>query len=195
MKLSNNLVPPKRYVFWFIILMKTTMRYPPAKPLCWRNLITTSRRDRTLEIIGWYGKSSPFMAARFRWVNYCNLPRLWHFSEMFTNATNLVVSYPTGTGSSQLTAPSHQRGRLETARRSPFSQWSDFQDLLVPGVRHWLVGWSIQVFGHESAINRKRMATSLWHHLAITPLLLAKNFTRTSFRCAKIAAGGCRARA
>ena len=35
------------------------------------------------------GKSSPFMAGMFRWVNYCNLPRwCWYPPEVITNGLN-----------------------------------------------------------------------------------------------------------
>ena len=43
----------------------------------WVNFITTSRRSTTSRgiMVNGFGKSSPFMAARFRFVKYHNLPR------------------------------------------------------------------------------------------------------------------------
>ena len=41
----------------------------------WVNLITTSRRSPSLEMVVFIRKSSPFMAELCRFVKYSNLPR------------------------------------------------------------------------------------------------------------------------
>ena len=45
------------------------------------NMITTSRRDRALEMMVFIGKAFPFMAARFRLGNYGDLPRFFEATD------------------------------------------------------------------------------------------------------------------
>jgi len=98
-------------------------------PKIWVNFITTSPFSQTLESWFLYGKSSPFMAARFRLVKYYNLPiyiYAW-FSQLRTSRCNLPAMLGNLTQHHAVVPPSFfswwSNQSLDISTRNP-SCWS-----------------------------------------------------------------------